>query len=150
MNEYIKMMIEVRRKAIVDAYCIEDADILEELAAMLLKMEELGEGCADAAAFEAAFAASPLYTQYTNFCARVAGQFPLRQNPHQETTVDERNILLDDMDTLGRRIYDDVTYTARREAYETSREAVESMPVVGDVAQASRTASVLQKWFKKK
>lgn len=150
MDEYIKINIDARRKAIVDAYIIDDTILLDELASLILQMEELGGSCEDAAAFETALAASPINSAYADLYTRIASQFPSRSNPHEEAATDARNAILDDLTNLAERALDDVTYSARREAYEASREKIEDIPVIGELSQLSRTVSVFNKWFKKK
>lgn len=150
MNEFVQGAIDTRRRMLFDTYIISDPAFTRHMQEVFDEMTELGESCADLACFESAFTDSPVCARYCDLCAQAANRFPVRQVdtgiPDSGPAAGE---IADAAARHGEALLDSATQPARRVAYEEARDQVESLPVIGDFLQASRTASVLRKWFKK-
>ena len=151
MNEYVQMSIDARKKALYDAYYIDDENFLAQLEDMFGRMTQFGETCPDQAAFEAALPASEINTLYYNLCAAAAGRFPAKaaQVEIPETRYSKEDIAKD-MADLGEDILDDVTRPVRAQAHQEVLQQARGIPVLGEVMQASNTASLFKKFFGKK
>lgn len=150
MNEFVQGAIDVRRRTLLDAYVIRDPIFHERMREVFDEMAELGESCPDAADFEAALAQSPANARYYDLCAHAATSFQPRQ---ADTQIPDSSLtpgeIAQRVADRGERLLDSATGPIRRAVYEERRQQIEDIPVVGDLMQASRTMSVLKKWFKK-
>lgn len=152
MDQYVLSAIEVRRKSIFETYIIDDQDFIAKANDVFKKMESLGESCASVMEFESQFAASPLYNEYYNLCLEAGQKFKV--NPQaMKTEIPNSNYTSADVvkeaEEWTEYAIDSATQPLRNQAYVQVRDAVESIPGVGEVAQASRTVGVFKKLFGK-
>ena len=152
MDQYVLSSIEVRRKSIFDTYIIDDPDFVEKANNVFKQMEAFGESCANVMDFESKFAASPLYTEYYNLCLEAGQKFKVNPKATQVEMPDSSYTSADvvkEAEEWTEYAIDSATQPIRNEIYEETRKAVESIPGVGEVAQAARTVGVFKKFFGK-
>lgn len=150
MNEFVQGAIDARRRMLLDAYIINDAAFIRQLEEVFAEITQLGMTCPDVACFESAFTDAPVYARYYDLCSQAASRFPARQGdtaiPDSGPTAGD---IADSAARHGEALLDSATQPMRRAAYEERRQVLEDTPVIGELLQASRTASLFKKWFKK-
>lgn len=150
MNEFVQGAIDTRRRMLLDTYFIDDPAFARQIKDVFDVMTELGMSCPDVATFESEFTDSILYARYYDLCTQAASRFQVRQVdtqiPNAAPTPGE---IVRDVADWGGAALDSATQPTRHAVYEERRQVLEDTPVIGDLLQASRTASVFRKWFTK-
>ena len=149
MDSVVKSCIDGRRMAFSSAY--ELTDIYKKKVDELFKrIEEFGKTCTDAMDFESKFAASPLNKEYTDLFTEVASNCkyilpPPVDNPNIKSDAEYyKEEAISDAKYLAK----DLTMPARRKAREEFDKKMRDTPL-GKIEQASNTASVFRRLFRK-
>ena len=149
MNEYVKQSIEGRRMAFSSAYELTDT-YKKKVDELFKRIEEFGKDCNDAMDFETKFMSSPLNKEYTDLFTEVASNCKYILPPPVERTdiKSDKEQLRDEAISDAKYIAKDLTLPARRAAREAFDKKMRDTPL-GQIEQASNTASLLGRLFKK-
>ena len=149
MNEYVKTSIDGRRMAFSSAYELTDV-YKKKVDELFKRIEEFGNNCSDAMDFETKFASSPLNKEYTDLFTEVAQNCkyilpPPVDNPDVKS---DKEYLRDEAISDAKYLAKDLTMPARRAAREEFDKKMRDTPL-GKIEQASNTASVFRRLFRK-
>ena len=148
MDDNIKNSIESRKNAILNMYEILDESKINSL---FEKIIEFGKECNDAMDFETKFATSPLNSEYISLFTELAQICTMK---NQEVPIDygssPKELEPSDLDIIKDEVIEELTSDARGEARKEIRSKMFSVPVVGDIMQGMQTASLFNKFKKKK
>ena len=149
MNEYVKQSIDGRKLAFSSAYELTDT-YKKKVDELFKRIEDFGKDCTDAMDFETKFAASPLNKEYTDLFTEVASNCkyilpPPVDNPDVKS---DKEYLRDEAISDAKYLAKDLTMPARRAAREEFDKKMRDTPL-GKIEQASNTASVFRRLFRK-
>ena len=149
MNEYVKQSIEGRKMAFSSAYELTDV-YKKKVDELFKRIEDFGKDCTDAMDFESKFAASPLNKEYSDLFTEVASNCkyilpPPVDNPDVKS---DKEYLRDEAISDAKYLAKDLTLPARRAAREEFDKKMRDTPL-GKIEQASNTASVFRRLFRK-
>ncbi len=149
MNEYVKQSIDGRKLAFSSAYELTDT-YKKKVDELFKRIEDFGKDCSDAMDFETKFAASPLNKEYTDLFTEVASNCkyilpPPVDNPDVKS---DKEYLRDEAISDAKYLAKDLTMPARRAAREEFDKKMRDTPL-GKIEQASNTASVFRRLFRK-
>lgn len=160
MNEYVKMSVQSRADFFEKHYTV-PAEVQPDVDAFLAQLNQLGEQCADAAAFEAQFAAglSETFNNLLLRCTPNAYQMSAEESARVEET--KAQMFEEDREAIEQKIVDDIEdhikVEAKEELFAASRKAMigagvfdEYSRVSNAVDDASRLGGFLGGLFKKK
>lgn len=139
MNEVVKQSIEGRKNAIFSGYNVTDKKILDNIEDLFRRINEFGEKFNDATQFENEFAKSSLSNEYTNIFVELAKKEIDAAKPSMGEVV---------VDRVGTEIKNRVIPSRAVRADARDR-ALRSIPVVGDIIDASQKNDLINK-FKNK
>lgn len=149
MDSVVKSCIDGRRMAFSSAYELTDV-YKKKVDELFKRIEEFGKTCTDAMDFESKFAASPLNKEYTDLFTEVASNCkyilpPPVDNPNVKSDAEYyKEEAISDAKYLAK----DLTMPARRKAREEFDKKMRDTPL-GKIEQASNTASVFRRLFRK-
>ena len=149
MNEYIKQSIEGRKIAFTNSYEL-TSELQKRTDNLFKKIEELGNSCNDVMDFETKFASSPLSIEYNNLFTEIATTCkPIISNTTEGSSVkSDKEYLTSEVKDEAKYLIKDATLPIRRKAREEFDRKMRDTPL-GKIEQASNTASVLRRLFKK-
>ena len=149
MNENIKASIDSRKNAIFSLYEIVDDS---KINALFKRIEEFGLGCSDAMDFETRFATSELNNEYIALFTELS-QSNAAKDPNArivDSGPSTEEILQEECDTIYDHTIGELESDARGAARREIRSKMFDIPVVGTLMQAEQTASLFNKFKKKK
>ena len=139
MNEIVKQSIDSRKNAIFSGYNVTDKGILNKIENLFKRINEFGEKFNDVMEFEAEFAKSPLSNEYTNIFVEIAQKEIDAAKPSMGEVVADR---------VGTEIKNRVI-PSRAVRADARDQALRSIPVVGDIIDASQKIDLINKFRNK-
>ena len=131
MDSIVKSSIDARKSAFTNAYNITDANLLKKIDDLFIKINELGERCLDASAFETAFASSPLNQEYIDLFTEVASSStPINYESNNDVKSDEE-YLEDEINSELKYQVDSLTQPIKGELYRKAYADARDIPGVG-------------------
>ena len=148
MNENIKASIESRKNAIFSLYEVKDDSKINNL---FKKIEEFGTQCADLTEFETKFTTSELNNEYIALFTELSQSGAAKDPSAQiEKGPSIGEIIQEEGEALQERTARDAAGRVRGKARREVRSKMFDIPVVGTVMQGMQTASLFNKFKKKK
>lgn len=151
MNEIVKNSIETRKQAFTCAYNITDQLLIKKIDDLFNRINELGEGCEDAAEFETKFASSQLNQEYINLFTEVAStSMPISYQNESANTKSDEDYIKEEIDSELRYQTDSLTQPVRREINQKAYDAARDIPVVGNVLDVKQKIGFFSRFKKNK
>lgn len=133
MNDLVKSCVESRKTAIFNTYELKKEENINKVNDFFKKLEEFANNYNDVAAFESAFAASPLNQEYMDLFTQIASTETAKNidvNAYKQNPVK-----LSD-DEIGEMVVDEVVEgtvsKARGIAYREAYDKMRDVPGVGE------------------
>lgn len=144
MNQYVKMSVDGRRKAIEGSYDLNE-EFKKKVDKLFVEIEKMGEQCKDAGEFEAKFSASSLNQKYTDLFTEIATKLPMKGADAKKARSDIKKdmaggIAVGVAESAANQVKNAILPTRaaiNQEAYD----AVRKVPVLGGVVDAGQKAS---------
>ena len=152
MDEYIENSIQSRYDSIFNLYDISSREDVDKIDELFSRIREYGNSCKDVSDFETRFATSSLNTDYINLFTEFSTKYQMKDQPQiaePPTKSRKEGPAKDIADELQYVVTDTTVRPIRGKLANEAKSTMRSMPVVGELMQASNIMS-LGKKFKKK
>ena len=145
MNEIIKISIDSRKQALLNAYNITDKKVILEIDDLFNKIYEFGENYSESEEFEKEFSNSPLNEEYLAFFTELATKYKPRDPSEINIDINtDTEKLSKEMKSKAPKekvkVLDPLKRRLKWDIYEKARE----IPGIGDILDAKNTIDLLK------